>query len=89
MLSENPPIAALTDSRMRYLARSGVGAGYFIGVIKDNIHLADIEPSQFDVEVEVPQPFQFDGENVSIPARQFGESVVGNDVGAFFGVRQM
>src|ERR1700730_912662 len=59
------------------------------GVIEQNVNLRSLEAGKLDLEVEVDQSLQLYREDLPIPARLLGQSVVGEHVGPNLCGRQM
>ncbi len=58
-------------------------------LVQDRIDFAQRKAGDLDVvELQLLQPLVFDRENVAVPARQFGDPVVGNDERLLVGLRQ-
>jgi hypothetical protein len=55
-------------------ARFPVG---FASFLEDEVNLRLIEPGQFDLDVELDQPLQFDRQKLLVPPGPLGEPVVG------------
>ena len=78
----------------RRLGRDVFGRRPRFGSTRDEeVDLRDLEPRQRDVEAldrqEVDQFAEFDRKQLTIPARLFGDSVVGNRIGALLGLSEM
>jgi hypothetical protein len=58
-------------------------------VIQQQVNLSDFEAGELDVEVEVEQGLQLDGEDTTIPAGPLGQAIVSNDIGALLGLGEM
>jgi hypothetical protein len=56
-----------------------------------DVDLGCLETGYGDVEVEIElqEALKLDGEQLAVPARVFGELVVGDDIGANLGVREV
>jgi hypothetical protein len=49
--------------------------------IEDEVDFRNLEACEFDLEAQGDEALQFDLEDFLIPARLFGKTVVGNDIG--------
>jgi hypothetical protein len=66
--------------------RPARGAGRLASFLKDEVDLRHLEPGQFDIDVELDQPLQFNRQQLPIPPGRLGEPIVGQDIGALIGV---
>src|SRR5262249_16145228 len=92
MHSQNPLVAGLAD--LRTTARPWpilgiVTATTLTGVIENDVDRANVESGQLDLEVKVQQPLQLICQGVLVPACQFGEPVIGEQIAALFCCREM
>ena len=88
MISKQPQVPWPRNRMARRLGRDVFGRRLRFGPTRDEeIDLGDLEPRQRDVEAldrqEVDQLAEFDRKQLTIPTRLFGDSVVGNRIGAF------
>ncbi len=88
MVPQVPQIARPRDRR-HVVVGSGHVVFRFIAPIQllgHHVDLADLEAGKFDIEAEIDRRklLQFDGEEFAVPAGEFGQAVVGDDVSASF-----
>ena len=69
--------------------RGPLAARCFVCLIEDDVDLGGLEAGQFDLEIEIDQRLQLDRKDLPIPARLLGQAVVGQNIGAFFGVAEV
>ena len=69
--------------------RPARGVGRLARFLKDEVDLRHLEPGQFDIDLELDQPLQFDRQQLLVPAGLLGELVVGQDIGALIGLAQV
>src|SRR5262249_32791225 len=91
VVAEKPIIAGLRNGRARArfgyaLTIGGLAASLFAG-IEHALDLAEIETGQFDVELAIEQSLQLRGQRIATPSGQFGETIVGDQIGALFARR--
>ena len=94
MWTDLPPVAGPRDRRTRDLRNGVRRIGLLCGGIEaadQHIDLRHIEAGYRDIEVEIEldQVLQLDGQDLRIPARFLGQSIVGKDVGTFFSFAEM
>ena len=86
MVAQDPQVALLAHGIIgRFRGR------YLLGglVIEQIVQLVQVEPGQFEVEVEALQRPQLIGQQVLVPAGVQGQAVVGDDVGPLLGLGQV
>lgn len=94
VLTQEPDITSLRH------CRSGFGSRHFIGriddlitgaVVEQQIEFGGLEASDFQIEVEihVGESLKFDSQNLAVPASELGQAVIGDDICAPLGRREV
>ena len=73
MGTEQPQISGLADRRTRRrlgcrIFRPARGAACLARFLKDQVDLRHLEPGQFDIDLELDQPLQFNCQQLAVPA---------------------
>jgi hypothetical protein len=89
--TEEPDIAAGGHHRiadLRNMILGGVSAVRIalLHVIEDEVGLREAETREFDIEFQVDEALQLDGQDLAIPAGIQGQFVVGKNVRSSFGI---
>ena len=61
----------------------------FLSFLKDEVHFGGFKAGQLDIETEVDQRLQLDGQDFPVPPCLLSELVVGEDVSPLIGLAEM
>jgi hypothetical protein len=93
MRSQSPEIIRARHRRRRHVGDVVFGAGRLPrrlgGFVERDVDVGCREAGDLDIEVELDQPLQLNGEDLAIPAGLLGQPVVGEHVGPLLGLGEM
>ena len=88
MAAEAPEVTSPTDRCLRHL-RHDILARIGLRGAEERVDLARLEAEIAQLHAEIPQIAEFQRQKIPVPARLFGQPVVGEDVGPLLCLRQM